>query len=105
MGLPHALPRGNIPRQPAQRFGQPELSVGGSAEHLGGTLHKRESKRYEITHVPASIRNRSFNIGHGTLLSGCLQLALSSWVFFLTLFAFGVLTAFLLFGSRNAPSL
>jgi uncharacterized membrane protein YedE/YeeE len=40
--------------------------------------------------------------GHG--ISGCLQLALSSWVFFLTLFAFGVLTAFLLFGSRNAPS-
>jgi len=37
-------------------------------EHLGGTLHKRESKRYEITHVPAAIRNRSFNIGRGTLL-------------------------------------
>lgn len=38
-------------------------------EHLGGTLHKRESKRYEITHVPAVIRNRSFNMGRGTLLS------------------------------------
>lgn len=38
-------------------------------EHLGGTLHKRESKRYEITHVPATIRNRSFNIGRGTLLN------------------------------------
>ena len=38
-------------------------------EHLGGTLHKRESKRYEITHVPAAIRNRSFNIGRGTLLN------------------------------------
>ena len=38
-------------------------------EHLGGTLHKRESKRYEITHVPSSIRNRSFNIGRGTLLN------------------------------------
>ena len=40
--------------------------------------------------------------GHG--ISGSLQLALSSWVFFLTLFAFGVLTAFLLFGNRNVPS-
>jgi superfamily II DNA or RNA helicase len=38
-------------------------------EHLGGTMHKRESKRYEITHVPAAIRNRSFNLGRGTLLS------------------------------------
>jgi len=38
-------------------------------EHLGGTIHKRDGKRYEITHVPASIRNRSFNIGLGTLLS------------------------------------
>ena len=38
-------------------------------EHLGGTLHKRESKRYEITHIPAAIRNRSFNIGRGTLLN------------------------------------
>jgi hypothetical protein len=33
--------------------------------------------------------------GHG--ISGSLQLALSSWLFFLTLFAFGVLTALLLF--------
>jgi uncharacterized protein len=40
--------------------------------------------------------------GHG--ISGSLQLALSSWVFFLTLFAFGVLTAFVLFGIGKAPS-
>jgi uncharacterized protein len=33
--------------------------------------------------------------GHG--ISGSLQLALSSWVFFLTLFAFGIATALLLF--------
>ncbi len=37
-------------------------------EHLGGTMHKRESKRYEITHVPSVIRNRSFNLGRGNLL-------------------------------------
>lgn len=37
-------------------------------EHLGGTMHKRESKRYEITHVPAVIRGRSFQLGRGTLL-------------------------------------
>jgi uncharacterized protein len=35
--------------------------------------------------------------GHG--ISGSLQLALSSWVFFLTLFGFGVITAFVLFPS------
>jgi len=34
--------------------------------------------------------------GHG--ISGSLQLALSSWLFFLTLFAFGVVTALILFG-------
>jgi len=33
--------------------------------------------------------------GHG--ISGSLQLALSSWIFFLTLFAFGSVTALLLF--------
>ena len=33
--------------------------------------------------------------GHG--ISGSLQLALSSWVFFLTLFGFGVITALVLF--------
>ena len=42
--------------------------------------------------------------GHG--ISGSLQLALSSWVFFLTLFAFGIATAMLLFrsnGKVNSP--
>lgn len=34
--------------------------------------------------------------GHG--ISGSLQLALSSWIFFLTMFVFGVLTALALFG-------
>jgi hypothetical protein len=37
--------------------------------------------------------------GHG--ISGSLQLALSSWVFFLTLFAFGIATALLLFRKTN----
>lgn len=31
--------------------------------HLGGTIRERESKRYEITHVPASVRNRDRAIG------------------------------------------
>lgn len=42
--------------------------------------------------------------GHG--ISGSLQLALSSWIFFLTLFAFGIATAILLFrgpGKANPP--
>ncbi len=38
-------------------------------EHLGGTMNKREGKRYEITHVPSVIRNRSFSLGRGILLS------------------------------------
>lgn len=36
--------------------------------------------------------------GHG--ISGSLQLALSSWVFFLTMFASGVVTALILFSKR-----
>lgn len=37
--------------------------------------------------------------GHG--ISGSLQLALSSWVFFLTLFGFGIITALVLFRRSN----
>lgn len=40
--------------------------------------------------------------GHG--ISGSLQLALSSWVFFLVLFVFGLLTARLTFGSASATT-
>ena len=32
---------------------------------LGGSMHEREPKRYEITHVPATIRNRDRIIGTG----------------------------------------
>ena len=32
---------------------------------LGGSIHEREPKRYEITHVPAVIRNRDRAIGAG----------------------------------------
>jgi hypothetical protein len=38
--------------------------------------------------------------GHG--ISGALQLALSSWVFALTFFSVGVVTAFLLYGRKGA---
>ncbi len=34
-------------------------------EHLGGTLREREPRRYEVTHVPAVIRNRDRQIGVG----------------------------------------
>lgn len=34
-------------------------------ERLGGTIRQREPKRYEITHVPAVIRNRDRQIGIG----------------------------------------
>jgi len=32
---------------------------------LGGTLREREPKRFEITHVPATIRNRDRALGRG----------------------------------------
>ena len=32
---------------------------------LGGTIHERETKRYEVKHVPAIIRNRDRQIGRG----------------------------------------
>lgn len=32
-------------------------------QYLGGSIHEKESKRYEITHVPAIIRNRDRVIG------------------------------------------
>ena len=37
--------------------------------------------------------------GHG--ISGSLQLALSSWTFFLTMFGFGIVTALILFRKRS----
>ncbi len=40
--------------------------------------------------------------GHG--ISGSLQLALSSWTFFLTMFVFGILTALVLFRKRASAS-
>lgn len=33
---------------------------------LGGTIHERESKRYEVKHVPALIRNRDREIGRSS---------------------------------------
>lgn len=33
--------------------------------HLGGKLHRRESERYEVTHVPQGIRDRDRLIGTG----------------------------------------
>ncbi|MEE9182496.1 MAG: helicase-related protein, partial [candidate division NC10 bacterium] len=35
---------------------------------LGGTIREREPKRYEITHVPASIRSRDRQIGRGDVV-------------------------------------
>lgn len=41
----------------------------------------------------------------GNGLSGSLQLAVSGWTFFLTMFASGLLTAWLVFGRRAAPAI
>src|SRR5690606_30683978 len=37
---------------------------------LGGTIHEREPRRYEVKHVPAVVRNRDREIGRG---EGVLQ--------------------------------
>jgi SNF2 family DNA or RNA helicase len=34
-------------------------------KRLGGAIHERESKRYEVNHVPSLIRNRDRQIGRG----------------------------------------
>ncbi len=34
-------------------------------DHVGGTIRRREPRRYEITHVPAAVRNRDRLIGIG----------------------------------------
>src|SRR5204863_175637 len=34
-------------------------------KRLGGTVRQREARRYEITHVPAPVRNRDRQIGTG----------------------------------------
>jgi len=36
--------------------------------HLGGSVREREPKRFEVTHVPAAIRNRDRQIGAGSPL-------------------------------------
>jgi hypothetical protein len=52
--------REDMERGEARRL-QPHFIAGFFLEAfrlLGGTIHEREPKRYEITHVPAVIRNR-----------------------------------------------
>jgi hypothetical protein len=45
-------------------------------KHLGGTAHQREARRYELTHVPASARNRHRMIGTGEpVLPRCERIA------------------------------
>ncbi|MHB1167665.1 MAG: helicase-related protein [Longimicrobiales bacterium] len=34
-------------------------------EHLGGTVHEREPRRYQVKHIPAPIRSRDRQIGTG----------------------------------------
>ena len=39
-------------------------------KRLGGTVRQRESRRYEVTHVPAPVRNRDRQIGTGDPVLG-----------------------------------
>ncbi len=63
--------REDFERAQARRL-QPHFIAGffrAAFEQLGGTLHARESLRFEITHVPAIIRNRASAMGRGAVLS------------------------------------
>ncbi len=37
-----------------------------ACQHLGGSLQQREPKRYEVSYVPALIRNRAQDLGYGS---------------------------------------
>ena len=104
------------------------LFLGGIA--LGGFLSAIRSKSFRAETVPAvwrerfgpSVPKRLFGAFVGGLLamfgarladgctsgngiSGSLQLAVGGWTFFLTLFAFGILTSLVLFGlGRSAKN-
>jgi hypothetical protein len=63
--------REDFERAQARRL-QPHFIAGffkAAFEQLGGTIHPREPLRYEITHVPAPIRNRASTLGRGAVLS------------------------------------
>jgi len=63
--------REDFERAQARRL-QPHFIAGffkAAFENLGGTLHPREALRFEITHVPAIIRNRAIMMGKGVVLN------------------------------------
>ena len=63
--------REDFERAQARRL-QPHFIAGffkAAFEHLGGTLYPREPLRYEVTHVPITIRNRASMLGRGAVLS------------------------------------
>jgi len=63
--------REDFERAQARRL-QPNFIEGffkAAFERLGGTMHPRETQRYEITHVPAPIRNRASVLGRGVVLN------------------------------------
>lgn len=101
------------------------LFLGGIA--LGGLLSALISRSFRIEAVPSVWRERfgdsvvkrlaaAFLGGilamfgarladgctSGNGISGSLQLAVGGWTFFLTLFAFGILTSLVLFGTRGS---
>ena len=59
--------REDMERAEARKL-QPHFIAGFFMEafkELGGTIHERETKRYEVKHVPAIVRNRDRQIGRG----------------------------------------
>jgi hypothetical protein len=113
-------------KQHAFKWDYGMLFLGGIA--LGGFLSAVVSKSFRAEAVPAVWRERfgpsvpkrmlgAFLGGilamfgarladgctSGNGISGSLQLAVGGWTFFMTLFAFGILTSLVLFGSGRSP--
>lgn len=63
--------REDFERAQAKRL-QPHFIAGffkAAFVHLGGSIHPREANRFEISHVPAAIRNRASMTNKGTVLN------------------------------------
>jgi SNF2 family DNA or RNA helicase len=67
--------RGDMERAEARRL-QPHFIAAFFLEafrRLGGTVREREPRRYELTHVPSSIRSRDRQIGAGEAILGSYE--------------------------------
>jgi uncharacterized membrane protein YedE/YeeE len=73
-------------------------------ERFGGSVLKRMSAAFVGGILAMYGARLADGCTSGNGISGSLQLAVGGWTFFLTLFAVGVITAALLFGTRRSSN-